>query len=167
MSPDPLHDDARLEAIARLRLFEPEVRGMLERYARDAAERLELPLGLVSIVLDEAQYFAASHGLPEGWLREVQGTPVEWSFCRYEVEDDAPFVVADATQHPRTKDNPLVRLDGIRCYAGYPLRTSDGYVIGSFCVIGPDPHEFGEEDIELLRGMAAEVMQVLEKRAGY
>lgn len=160
---DPLKDLERLREIAELDLDSPEVDEILDGIARKAAEELDLPTGVVSIVLDEAQFFKASHGV-DGWIGAARGTPVEWSFCRNVVINQAEFVVEDATEHPVMKDSPLVSNEGIRCYAGIPLVTSRGNVIGSFCVNGREERHFSEQDLEALRGYAAEAMAHIESR---
>lgn len=54
-----LHDPARLQEIADLDLASDEVDAILQDLARRAAECFDLPIGLVSMVLDQAQHFAA------------------------------------------------------------------------------------------------------------
>ena len=162
---DPVHDTARLEEIAALRLTSPETDAILQQTVDEAAARLSLPIGLVSIVMDEAQFFAAHTGL-EGWMAQARGTPNEWSFCINSVRSGEPFVVEDATTHPVVKDIPLVTLDGIRCYAGIPLVTSRGHAVGTLCVIGHESRSFSAEEMETLRGLAARAMERIETRRG-
>ncbi|MFC0250697.1 GAF domain-containing protein [Massilia consociata] len=160
---DPVLDVARLQEIADLDLFAPEVSGILSELAKEASQKLDLPLGMVNIVLDEAQYIAAHHGVG-GWIAEAQGTPVEWAFCRFAVRDRTDFVVEDAHVHERVKDNPLVTEDGLRCYAGIPLITSRGHALGSFCVAGTEARSFSEEEMQVLRTLAAEAVRRIEAR---
>jgi GAF domain-containing protein len=98
-------------------------------------------------------------------MADANGTPIEWSFCKYTVEDNDAFVVEDAELNERTKDNPLVENDDVRCYAGIPLITARDYVVGSLCVIGLEPRSFGEDELDDLRAMADEVMRRIEDRA--
>ena len=77
-----------------------------------------------------------------------------------------PFVVEDATTHPLVKDIPLVHLDGVRCYAGIPLVTSRGHTVGTLCVIGHEARTFGEDEIQMLRGLARRAMERIEARRG-
>jgi GAF domain-containing protein len=158
---DPVLDVERLAEIADLDLFSPEVQAKLDVFARRAAERFDLPIGLVTIVLDSAQYFAGQHGTSD-WIEEAQGTPVEWSFCANTVRDRAQYVVTDAEYDERQAHNPLVTEDGIRSYAGTPLTTSNGFVLGSYCVIGDTPREFTAEEMAELQRMAAEVVLDIE-----
>ena len=56
------------------------------------------------------------------------------------------LVSEDVTEDPRFADDPLVLEKGIRFYAGAPLRTSSGLVIGALCIIDTRPREFPEPD---------------------
>ena len=158
-----LHDQARLREIHELGLLSEEVDAILQEEARAAAEHFGLPIGLVSIVLDDTQYFAAQHGLGD-WLAEQRGTPVEWSFCRFAVATKEAFVVENAPEHELVATNPLVEYEGIRCYAGIPMISSRGHALGSFCVIGPQERSFSEDDIAELRQRAARAVTRIEAR---
>lgn len=160
---DPIHDNARLEEIAALGLTSAEVDEVLQRTVEEAAARLDMPTALVSVVMDEAQWFAAHTGLPP-WMAEARGTPVEWSFCANAVRSGEPFVVEDSTTHPLVKDNPLVHMDNILCYAGIPLVTSTGRTLGTLCVIGTEPRSFSEAELDTLRTLAKQAMDRIEER---
>ncbi len=164
MSVDPLYDEARLQEIADLDLLSPEVDAILKDLAGKAAARLGLPVSLISVVLDEALHVAAFHG-PEGlWLEETRGHPVEWSFCATSVRTREPFVVENAQTHPYHGTNPLETQDGVRCYAGVPLISRRGYVLGNLCVVGLEEREFSDDDVAVLRDLAAEAVRRIELR---
>jgi GAF domain-containing protein len=158
-----LDNSARLQEIADLGLNESDIDGVLSEIAAEAAAHFGLPVALVSIVLDRAQHFRGSHGL-DGWMAKTGGTPAEWSFCQHVVRNCEPFVVEDAQNHPLMHDSPLVRIEGIRCYAGVPLVTFRGHVIGSFCVQGPEARSFTKYDLAQLRRYAKRVITRIEQR---
>ncbi|HEX8429765.1 MAG TPA: GAF domain-containing protein [Longimicrobium sp.] len=165
-SPDfesPMYDPERLREIAELGLLDGRADEVLSGIAREAAARLDLPISLVSIVLDEAQHLAASHGV-SGWIGEAGGTPAEWSFCAHSVQSRDAFVVENAAVHPLMRENPLVTEDGIRCYAGIPLISSRGFVLGNLCVIGAEERTFGEDEMGMLRGLAGRAVARIEER---
>jgi GAF domain-containing protein len=162
---DEFAEPARLEEIVELGLLSPEIDAILQETAEEAASRLDLPMGLVTVVLDEAQFFAAHHGL-SGWMAESRGTPVEWSFCAHAVAGREPFVVEDATTHPVVRDNPLVMHENLRCYAGIPLVTSRGHAIGTLCVAGTEARTFSAADLDELRGLAKKAVERIEERRG-
>jgi GAF domain-containing protein len=162
-APQRLDDAARLREIADLRLNDSDIDDIFSEIAAEAAAHFGLPVALVSIVLDRAQYFLGSHGL-DGWMATTRGTPAEWSFCQHVVRNREPFVVDDARNHPLMQDSPLVRIEGTRCYAGVPLTTFRGHVIGSFCVQGPDARSFTEDDLTQLHRYAKRVITRIEQR---
>ena len=152
----------RLAALAAYDLDDPRLRRRLDALAQRTAAELGQPVGLVTLVLDGAQILAGATGVPD-WLEKIRGTPVEWSFCANTVVSGEPYLVADAATDPVQRDNPLVTADGVASYAGYPLTTADGHVLGAQCVIGSDPHDFTPADVEVLRAAAAEAVAVLEE----
>ena len=156
-------DESRLREIVELDLLSPGVDDILQATVAAAAGRLGLPKAMVTVVLDQAQFFAAHHGL-DGWQLETRGTPVEWSFCALAVASGEPFVVEDATTHPLTRDNPLVHHEGIRCYAGIPLVSSRGHALGTLCVIGKEPRTFGDAELETLRTLSEQAVRRIEER---
>jgi GAF domain-containing protein len=99
-------------------------------------------------------------------MDEASGTPVEWSFCRNVVRSNGEFVVQNAAEDEVMRDSPLVQQEGLRCYAGIPLTTSRGQVVGSFCVQGNEPREFTEAELERLRGFAGRAAELIETRRG-
>ncbi len=164
--PDTLHDAARLQEIADLGLLSSDVDPILQDVAARAAARLGLPVSLISVVLDEALHVASSHGIDGLWLGETGGHPLEWSFCKTSVETRQPFVVENAPRHPEHGTNPLVTQDGVRCYAGVPLISSRGFVLGNLCVVGLEERTFAPDEIDALRALAAEAVERIESRRG-
>lgn len=159
-----LHSTTRLNEIARLQLNNPKHDAILNSLAEQTAKELDIEICLISIVLDEAQVFAGSHGL-SGWLKEANGTPIEWSFCVNSIDKGEPFTVNNAAENELVRENPLVTIDGIHCYAGVPLITKNNEVIGNYCVLGKNVRNFGEDELEILRGYADRVVERIELMA--
>jgi GAF domain-containing protein len=164
---DPLYDESRLQEIADLDLLSPEVDAILRDVATQAAERLGLPVSLISVVLDGALHVAGAHGIDGLWLGDTRGHPVEWSFCATSVRTRDAFVVENAPEHPDHRTNPLVAIDGVRCYAGVPLISARGHVLGNLCVVGLEARSFTPAEVDALRTLAAEAVRRIEaRRAG-
>jgi GAF domain-containing protein len=163
---DCIDDPARLQEIAELDLFSDHLKLLVDDLAAMTSEALNLPNCAISIVLDETQFFLSLHGPRNKMVEESGGTPLEWSFCQHVVRDQAAFIVTDALANERMKDSPIVRIDGTRCYAGVPLLTSKGFVIGSFCASGTEKREFSAKDLDYLRRMAAKAVRRIEARVG-
>ena len=117
----------------------------------------------MSLVDEDRQFFKSCVGLPEPWS-SLRQTPLTHSFCKHAVASGEPFIVTDARQHPLVRDNRAVSELGVIAYAGIPLITSEGHVLGSFCVLDSRPREWTEDEIEVLRTLAASVMTEIGTR---
>jgi diguanylate cyclase (GGDEF)-like protein/PAS domain S-box-containing protein len=134
----------------------------LDGIVRLASHFFDVPIALVTLVERDRQLFLAREGV------EICETPREISFCGHAlslgVED--LLVVPDATLDPRFSDNPLVlREPFIRFYAGCPLRTPDGHILGTLCLADPRPRTgLSTAERESLFELAALVMDKLDSR---
>ncbi|MBC7373168.1 MAG: GAF domain-containing protein [Frankiales bacterium] len=89
-------------------------------------------------------------------------------YCRVARQVRRPAAVFDATADKRFSDNPLVTGPlAIRSYAGFPLRTADGYVLGGLCVIGYEPGSLDDGQRQVLRALARRAsVRLTDHRAG-
>jgi GAF domain-containing protein len=108
-------------------------------------------------VLEDSQFFAASHGLPEPWASE-RGTGLLHSFCQHVVVSNQPLLVSDARRHPLVQGNLAIEDLDVIAYMGAPLMDAGDSVIGSFCVIEHEPRKWRSEEVEILHDFAAAVM---------
>jgi GAF domain-containing protein len=154
---------ARLSALQRLGLLDTPPEAAFDRLTRVACRVLRAPVGLVSLVDQDRQFFKSCVGLPEP-LASSRQTPVSHSFCQHVVATGRPLIVENARTNPLVQLNPAVEEMGIVAYAGIPLVTSDGHAIGSFCVIDHRPRLWSFDDIEMLQELAGCVMHEIEGR---
>lgn len=152
----------RLAALTAYDVDDPHLKQQLDAIALRTATRLHHPMALTTLMLDNAMLIAGSSGL-DGWARGGPGTPAEWSFCAQTVLTGEPYVVPDASTDPIQRTNPMVELDGVRAYAGAPLVTSTGHVLGALCVIDTEPCEFSDDEIAELRLAADDAVMALEQ----
>jgi PAS domain S-box-containing protein len=161
---DPIRDAGRLAALRRSALLETAGDPAFDRLARLAARALGAPVGLVSLVAADRQVFAGQVGLPEP-VASRRVTPLSHSFCRHVVAAGEALVVEDARDHPVVGDNLAVRDLGVVAYAGVPVRSPDGHVLGSLCAIDAQPRPWTADDLAALADLAAAVETEIELRA--
>jgi diguanylate cyclase (GGDEF)-like protein len=114
----------------------------------------------VSLIDADRQWFKSSQGL---LATQTERTV---SFCGHAILDDTTLVVTDASQDPRFADNPLVVGEPlIRFYAGCPIRSPDGYRVGTLCAFDQVPREPTWEDLMVLKDLAALVEVELRTEA--
>jgi PAS domain-containing protein/CheY-like chemotaxis protein len=157
-------DPRRLAAIESMKLLhEPGAESALQRLVEETARTLGAPIALVSLVLEKQQWFKAHVGLTDELLAQ-RGTPLAQSFCRHVVDDDAasPLIVPDAKRHPYFAQNLLVRRGDVGSYAGAPLLTSSGQVLGTLCILDKRPRAMTQEQVDQLQALARRAAGELE-----
>jgi signal transduction histidine kinase len=87
------------------------------------------------------------------------------TFCAHAILGRGLLVVNDARTDARFADNPYVVVDpGVRFYAGAPLITSDGWALGTLCVVDHEPRRLDLRQLQALRALARQVTAQLELR---
>ena len=99
-----LDDPERLAELERLDLIEAKPDAGFKRYTDLAAEMLDAPVALVSLVDSQRQAFLSKH-VPDGPLKHVDETPLSYSFCQHAVRAKAPLIIPDAREDPLVRDN--------------------------------------------------------------
>ncbi|MFU8837704.1 MAG: PAS domain S-box protein [Thiohalomonadaceae bacterium] len=108
-----------------------------------------VPIALVSLVDAHRQWFKSRQGL------DACETGRDISFCGHAILDSETLEVSDALDDPRFVDNPLVLGEPhIRFYAGAPLKTLDGYRVGTLCIIDFVPRRLSDSEKHALRDLA-------------
>ncbi len=166
MRTDPLHlltDPDRLSELYRSALLDSPLEEPFDRITRLAQRVLGVDVALISLVDHDRQFFKSQIGLPEPFAA-ARETPLSHSFCQYAVASGNRFVVENSSEHPLVRDNLAVDELGVASYAGEPLRTSLGNVLGTLCVIDNEPRDWSDEDLELLAELTALAMTEIEYR---
>jgi len=152
-------ESERLAALRSFQVLDTAPEASFDAIARVAAQICQAPIGLVSLIDEERQWFKAEIGLG---MRE---TPREASICAHALEHHGLFIVPDTLEDPRFARNPLVTgAPHVRFYAGVRLETDDGLPLGTLCVFGrsPRPEGLSEEQAEALMTLARAVMSHLD-----
>ncbi len=157
-------DADRIAALERYAILDTPPETGFDDIVLIATQLCVTPIALVSLVARDRQWFKARHGLA------ACETPIEQSVCAYALaEPNEILVVPDMTLDPRTSANPLVTGENaMRFYAGVPLVTGDGFVLGTLCVIdrSPRPDGLSPGQEAGLRALARQIMTLLELRRG-
>src|ERR1041385_701806 len=152
-SPKPKNEKQRLKVLWQYDVLDTVPEEIFDDLTDLAAHICEAPIALISLVDEDRQWFKSKIGVT------VSETARDISFCAHAITQQGLFIVPDATQDERFKNNPLVTgPQKIRFYAGAPLVTPDGHALGTLCVLDTKPRTLRDEQEQALRVLAHHVM---------
>jgi sigma-B regulation protein RsbU (phosphoserine phosphatase) len=146
----PVGDVARLAAVTATGLLDTAAEEAFDGLAQLASTLLAAPFAFVTLVDDKRSFWKSCIGVLTDDLTQRQN-PVEESFCQYVVDSGERLIVGDVTKNPITANNPSITSMGVAAWAGYPLWSAAGQVLGTFCVVDVVPRIWSERDVEVLR----------------
>ncbi len=150
-------DAARVAALQDYGILDTAEDAVFDAITSLVSRLLDVPISLVSLVDHERQWFKSNHGIG------VRETPRSVSICHHAIKGDDLFIVPDASLDERFASNPLVTDEPhVRFYAGMPLRTPDGFGLGTLCAIDLKPRELSAAEQRILTDLAALASSALE-----
>lgn len=156
----PLNEDKRLEELYSYEILDTFEEEDYDYITRLASHLCKTKYALVTLVDSERQWFKSKCGL------SIDETGRNVSFCGHAItENDEIYIVEDARKNLFFFDNPFV-IEGpkIVFYAGVPLRTENGFPLGTLCVFHDDLVELTEEQLYSLKALAKQVVNLLNLR---
>lgn len=150
----PVNEQARVDDLHKLHILDTPPEERFDRLTRLARRLFSVPTAVVSLVDTKRQWFKARVGM------DVCEMGRDVSFCSHAILRDEVMVVSNALEDSRFHDNPLVVGDPyIRFYAGCPIRSPQGYKLGTLCILDTIPREFDEDD----KAMLADLTRMVEQ----
>jgi GAF domain-containing protein len=158
-APLPVDDNTRAAELHASGVLEPAMTAAYHDAAVQAANVFDVDYAQVSWV-DSERVHTPGTLVPS---KEANGgkdsVPRTHTICSYVVHDNAPVVVEDIARDPRFANNPLLAGEGVRFYAGVPLRDAKGRALGSFCILDKEPRALEPNELEVLETIAADLME--------
>ncbi|CAN5501906.1 hypothetical protein BH23BAC1_BH23BAC1_25220 [soil metagenome] len=150
----------RLQDLKSLQLLDTLPEKEYDNMTSLAALICDTPISLVSLITDTRQFFKSHHGF------NITETPIEQSFCAHAIKvPQELLIVEDARKDERFKDNPLVTgKPNLVFYVAVPLLSSEGNALGTLCVIDHKPRKLEQKQLEALKSLANQVVQLFELR---
>jgi serine phosphatase RsbU (regulator of sigma subunit) len=128
--------------------------GPFDDLARLAAVSTRCSRALITLADEHHWFWKAAYGMApvgDGGGR----SSLRESFCALLAGlGGKPFAIEDAGDDPRTRDHPSVGPMKVGAWAGHPLLTADGQVLGCVCVIDENPRAWRPQELSALATVA-------------
>ncbi len=149
----PAESQVRLSTLREYAVLDTPPEPALDDLTSLAATICDAPIALITLIDEKRQWFKSRVGI------EIMETPLDVSFCVHALSQTDLLIVPDATKDARFSDNPLVTGEpNVRFYAGAPLISPEGEVLGTLCVIDRVPRVITPPQAEALRVLSRQVM---------
>ncbi|MEH2358590.1 GAF domain-containing protein [Nostoc sp.] len=150
---------ARLEALRRYQILDTEPEEAYDNLAQLAAFICGTPISLVNFIDENRQWFKAKVGLDVSEMPRSVGLSY---LCQ---ERRNIVVVPDTLADEKLANNLVVTgYPYIRFYAGVPLISPKGDILGTLCVIDQVPRQLSQKQVEALVALSRLVIDQLELR---
>jgi len=150
-------ENQRLKSMERYLKLSFERDKHLQDIAFLASQVMGTPVSLITLMDKEVQWIITPHGI------DLKQMPRETSFCTHAIEEEGIMVVNDASQDQRFMEAPLVKQQpNVRFYAGVPLRSEDGFNIGTLCVLDDKPRYPDQSQLDSLNALTRQVVNIMD-----
>lgn len=153
-------EQSRLKELYRYHILDTKPEVELDELAEIASLICNTPMSLITMVDKERTWHKSKYGF------DIDEVVRQNSFCQHALNNPKEvFVVEDAQLDMKFVDNPFTKGDNsIRFYAGAPLVTPKGYVLGTICVVDTQPKKITEVQKRALQILSKKAMDYLNSR---
>ncbi|MBE9005032.1 GAF domain-containing protein [Fortiea sp. LEGE XX443] len=153
------HEQARLQVLRRYEILDTEPEQAYDNIAKLAAFICGTSIAVVNFIDENRQWFKAKLGL------DVSEMPRNFGLSYLCLECKNIVVIPDTLVHAQFATNPAVTgYPYVRFYAGVPLISPEGQILGTLCAIDPAPRELNQQQVEALSALGSQVISQLELR---
>lgn len=156
----PENDEERIRKLHSYDILDTPAENAFDKIAILAAQIFNTPIAQVTFVDEERVFFKTN-------ISALKATEIDRkdSFCSLAILNDGVTLFENILEVPELAGNPFVRMEnGVRFYAGAPLKTTEGLQLGTVCVLDIQPKEVTQQQIAMLETLSSIVMDELELR---
>lgn len=145
-------EEKRVRELSSYQVLPHEKDEELDSLVRLAARICDSPIGMINFIDDKSQWTKSSVGI------EIFEVPRWGTFCNYTIQAERRMIVRDMLDDVRFKHSPFVVDEpNFRFYVGYNIKGTEGYNIGTLCIVDMKPKELTDHQLESLQIIAGEV----------
>ncbi len=155
----PENEKERITELKNYNLLDTLSENDFDNITKLIAAICEVPISLITLLDTDRNFFKSHFGL------DFNQSPRDISFCGHAIlNDEEIFIVEDARNDERFKNNPLINDAKAIFYAGVPLINPNGFKLGTLCVFDHKPRKLTTLQITSLKALAKQVVIIFELR---
>jgi class 3 adenylate cyclase len=157
----PENDKQRVAAVLAYDILDTPAELDFDELSDLAAQICGCPAAYISLLDETRQWIKSLHNLPQSLCEMArEGAICSRTICQHDLLE-----VEDLRLDDRFSDLSLVvGPPNFVFYCGAPLINSQGYALGSLCVVDFEPKKLGHREREGLRQLSRQVIALLEGR---
>lgn len=147
----------RIENLHKYDILDTPPDGCYDEMTSLASKIFDVPIAIITLVDNDRIWFKSSYGI------DIEQIPRSPGLCSSAIISDEVYIVENARVDPRTLANPLVAgALGLEFYAAAPLRSTEGFNLGTFCIIDQKPRQITLKEASILRQLSRIAMDHFE-----
>ena len=151
-APVPANEELRVTRVNETGLIGRDVSAQFEIFTEVAKLIMQCDSAMLNLLDGACQYTISGAGEN---FDPLLGVPQNMTFCQFALISPEPLLVPDASKDQRFAGTPLTKPPlNCRGYAGFPLNTTDGVVLGTLCGTHPEPLILTDTQIRMMRKLA-------------
>ncbi|MEM9508496.1 MAG: GAF domain-containing sensor histidine kinase [Cyanobacteria bacterium P01_E01_bin.35] len=159
--------EQRLTTLTELGLLISEAVPLFEETIEKAAAFSEMPIGILSLAVDDELWFKAAVGLSTigltNQLAAQRKISLQESFSSYVIDSQQPLLIENTLSNAVFSHSVLAQHYGIKTYLGVPLISSNGICIGTLEVMHWAEKQLNNRDIDHLTLLACWCLREFER----
>lgn len=153
-------ENLRLTALKSYSILDTRPEKDFDDITELASQICQVPISSIALIDKDRQWYKSKIGFDETEI------PRDMSFCTYMIDNNLKSIeVQNMSLDTYFSKSPFVAGEpGIAFYAGVLLIDPDGYALGSLCVYDVAPKKLTDFQLNALKKLARQVIQLLELR---
>ena len=151
----PKNEALRCNKVIETNIIGRELSSQFEIFAEVAKMVTGAQLSLINILDGNDQFTIGGSGMT---IDPLLAMPQKLSVCQFALSNIEPLIIADFSKDERFSGTYITKPPiSAKAYAGFPLITKEGFVLGTLCVFYHSPSQISDEQIRLMKQLAKAV----------
>ena len=151
----PKNEALRCNKVIETNIIGRELSDQFEIFAEVAKMVTGAQTSLINILDGNNQFTIGGSGMT---IDPLLAMPQKLSVCQFALSNIEPLIIADFSKDERFSGTYITKPPiSAKAYAGFPLITKEGFVLGTLCVFYHSPSQISDEQIRLMKQLAKAV----------